>query len=482
MDFWGYKKRTALLGFAGTLIAAVLLLLSISEGWGPVRSLFGLPVKRDLNRIVATDTLRVITRNHPLSYYLYRGTRRGFDFELLQRFAQEQGVVIEVVVPPTWGDMIPWLYQGKGDIIAAQVSITNDRKRLVDFTQPYLKVTQVVVGTDEDPPPMTLDELEGKSILVRRGSSYEERLLQLKRNGLDIQLIYHDEEIEEDDPVQLVARGRFPYTVVDNTLAKLEQHFYPGLEIGLTLTEAQDIAWAVRPNSPDLLEALNDFLRRNERSTFFNILKSRYFDDPDRFLRHRSAQLSMARDGRISRYDRYFQDAAKEAGLDWRLLAAQSYHESRFRPNKVSWAGAVGLMQLMPRTARDMGIRDLYNPRLNILAGARYMRLLYNLYSDSRSEDDRIKMVLGAYNAGIGHVSNAKRLAAEVGGDSTAWNDVGMALAMLEKPEYYQRDGYAFVRGRTVRRYVEDVLERYRIFKDLMPASADTVTVMVEKR
>lgn len=474
MDFWGYQKRvtaaTSVL-FAIVLVVAVLMLTGV---WPVLDGHFGIPVRRGLKQILRSDTLRVITRNHPLSYYIYRGTRRGFDFELINRFAEEQGLVIEVVVPPEWSDMIPWLYQGKGDVIAAQLTVTPERERQVLFTRPYLQVHQVAVGTEEQPPPRTIEEFVGRKVMVRRGSSYEERLKELQREGIDLEIVYHDELGEEDDPVQFVARGRFPLTVVDNSIARLEQHFYPGLVLGTTISEPQDIAWAVRPNSRKLRAALDEFLRRHERSTFFNVLKSRYFDDPDRFLKHRSAQLSFSRKGRISNYDSFFRSAGEETGIDWRLLAAQAYHESRFRPNKISWAGAVGLMQVMPRTARDMGITEYYRPRDNILAGARYLRKLYDLYSFARTDDDRIRISLAAYNAGIGHLYNARRLAVEAGGDSTRWNDVARGLSMLEQPKYFRRDGFSFVRGRMVRRYVDDVLNRYQIFVDLMNENGET--------
>jgi membrane-bound lytic murein transglycosylase F len=477
MDFWGYQKRITLATtalFAIVLLVAVLVLTGV---WPVLEGHFGIPVRHDLKDILKQDTLRVITRNHPLSYYLYRGTRRGFDFELINRFAEEQGLHVEVVIPPRWSDMIPWLYEGKGDVIAAQLAVTTERKRQVLYTRPYLKVRQVALGTDEQPPPMTIGEMEGRAVMVRRSSSYDELLRKLQLQGLNVDIVYHDEEGEEDDPVQFVARGRFPLTVVDNTIARLEQHFYPGLIVGATLSDPQEIAWAVRPNAPKLRAALDEFLRRHERSTFFNVLKSRYFDDPDRFLKHRSAQLSLSRKGRISPYDSFFRAAGEETGVDWRLLAAQAYHESRFQPNKISWAGAVGLMQVMPRTAREMGITEYYRPRENIVAGARYMKRLYDLYDFAATDEDRIRLVLAAYNAGIGHLYNARRLAVEVGGDSTSWNDVAMGLSMLEQPEYYSRDEYSFVKGRTVRRYVKDVLQRYQIFIDLMTAESDSARV-----
>lgn len=433
----------------------------------------GQPIERDLPDLLQRDTLRVITRNHPLTYYLYRGTRRGFDFELIQKFAQEQGLFLEVVIPPTWSDMIPYLYEGKGDIICSMMSITPEREELVSFTRPYLEVQQVTVGTETEPPPQTLDELKGKTVLIRKDSSYDERLQHLEDEGVPLHLEYHDELNEVEDPVQFVARGKAPLTVVDDAIARLEQHFYPGLEIGVAVSEPEQVGWAVRPNSPELLAALNEFLERHNRSAFFNILKRRYFDNADRFLRHRTAYNAQFQDGQISRYDEFFQEAGRQTGIDWRLLAAQSYHESRFYPEKVSWAGAVGLMQLMPRTARAMGVSDIYDPEQNILAGARYMRRLYMLYNDSASEEDRIRITIAAYNAGIGHIANARRLATELGGDPTHWDDVADALSKLERPEYYQKDGYAFVRGRTVRRYVADVLHRYEIFASLIETQED---------
>jgi len=453
---------------SGGLLASLLLTGCVLFG-----NRYGQPVQRDLAEITRSDTLRVITRNHPLTYYLYRGTRRGFDFEIIQQYAEEKGLFLEVVIPPTWSDMIPYLYEGKGDIICSMLSITPERARHVAFTHPYLDVQQVTVGSEAVPPPMSMEELNGLTILVRRGSSYEERLRELRKQGYRIHLEYHDEISEVEDPVQFVARGRAPLTVVDNTIARLEQHFYPDLEIGVAVSEPEQIGWAVRPNSPELLESLNDYLERNRRGAFFNILKQRYFDNPDRFLRHRMAYNAQFQHGVISRYDTHFIEAGRAYGIDWRLLAAQSYHESRFHPDKVSWAGAVGLMQLMPRTARAMGVDDLYDPEQNIHAGSRYMNRLLTLYSDAATEDDRYRMAIAAYNAGIGHLTNARRLASELGGDSTRWDDVADALSKLEQLEYYRREGYAFVRGRAVRRYVADVMHRWDIFSTLVDADED---------
>lgn len=432
------------------------------------------PIVRDLADVVASDTLRVISRNHPLTYYLHKGTRRGFDFELINRFAEEQGLVVEVVLPPTWGDMIPWLLEGKGDVIASMMTVTPARDERIEFTTPYKTVRQVAVGRRDTLPPMTPEEFAGRTVLVREGSSYDENLRALRDStGVDFTLIYHDELAELEDPVQLVANGKYPLTVVDNTIAHLEQHFYVDLVIGAALTEDQDIAWGVRPNAPELLAALNEFLDRHDRSAFFNILKKRYFQSPRRFRVHRGIHIAQYQEGRLSRYDDFFRAAADEVDIDWRLLAAQSYHESRFYPDQVSWAGAIGLMQLMPATARSVGVRDIYDPKENIRGGAIYMRRLLDTMDENIGETgqdwrNRISFALACYNAGIGHVFNARRLVREQGNDPDRWEHVADALVLLEKPEYYTREGYAFVRGASVKQYVNDILHRYDIFCDIM--------------
>ncbi len=432
------------------------------------------PVELDLAQIVERDTLRVITRNHPLTYYLFKGTRRGFDYELLQKYAEEQNLVLEVILPPTWNDMIPYLLEGKGDVIASMMTITDDRSERISFTDPYQHVWQVAVGRSDVPPPRTIDELAGRTVLVREGSSYDERLRALRDStGLAFTIQYLDELTVAEDPIQVVANGGSDLTIVDNTIAQLEQQFNPDLLIGASLTEQQEIAWGVRSNSPELLASLNEFVDRNDRSAFYNILKKRYFESPRRFRIHRTHQMALNQEGRLSRYDDFFRAAEDEVGIDWRLLAAQAYHESRFYPEQVSWAGAIGLMQLMPETAATLGVDDLYDPEQNIRGGSRYLRQLLDVMNENLGENagdfrNQISFALAAYNAGLGHVFNARRLVREQHGNPDIWDEVAQALSLLEQPEYYSQEGYAFVRGKQVTRYVYDILERYEIFSEVI--------------
>lgn len=172
------------------------------------------------------------------------------------------------MIAQNWDDLIPMLQRGDGDLIAAVMTVTPTRQERVDFTTPYLEVQQVLVGTENNLPPKTMEELNGRQISVRRETSYDERLRELLKQGYHFTIDYIDENLEMEDPIEMVARGEKELTVVDNTIANLEKHFYPGLKIGLAVSEPQDIGWAVRKNSPELLAALNEYLTRNHRSAF----------------------------------------------------------------------------------------------------------------------------------------------------------------------------------------------------------------------
>ncbi len=427
------------------------------------------PAAIDLDSIQARDTLRVITRNHPLMYYLYRGARRGFEYELIKKFAEEQDLYLDLVIPPRFEDMIPYLLEGKGDVIAAMLTHTEDRAGYMDFSRPYLEVRQVLVGTEDNPPPETLEDLAGRRITVRRSSSYEERLRELQQQGIPLIIESPIDSLNDQEPVELVARGLANYTVVDNVIARMEQAFYPNLVIGMPVTESQHIAYGIRPNAPQLAEALDEFVSRYRKSSYFAILQRRYFQHSPRFLRHRSAQLALRMEGRISRFDPLFKAAGERYGFDWRLLAALSYVESNFYPDSKSWAGAMGLMQLMPITAEELGVENIYDPRENIMGGARYMRFLMKQYDDVETDYDRLAFALGSYNVGWGHVQDARRWALAHGKDHNSWNEVRKVMAQFDQPEFYRDSRNGYFKGRYVVAYVDNVLNRYSAFVRLVP-------------
>lgn len=432
-------------------------------------------VFRDLDKIVSEDTIRVLTRNNILTYFLYRGAERGFEFELIRKFAEELDVNLKIIVPPNWDDLIPYLKEGKGDIIACSMTMTEEREKLLNFSKPYNFVHQVIVTNKNDLGIQKLEDLAGKKIHVVNGSSYHQQLLILQKDFLrkgvkpEIQIELVDKKMLKgnDSLVKLLLDNQIEITVLDNNIAEAEKTFYPDLHIGIQISEEQEVAWAVRKNSPILLDSLNKFHKSIYRSEFFNILKKRYYHKPKIVSRYKKAFYAFSNDNRISNYDDLIQKYADSYDFDWVLIASQMYEESEFKPNAKSWAGAIGLMQIMPQTAKGYGFDENHSLEQNIEIGIKHLRELYELFDNADSEN-RLRLALAAYNVGQGHVRDAQSLAIWDGRDSNDWEVVSEYLKKLSRKEFYSKVKYGYCRGWQTVHYVNAILQRYETYKNLI--------------
>ncbi len=446
-------------------------------------------IERDLDEIILSDTLRVLTRNNILTYFLYRGEERGFEFELIRKFAEELDINLKIVVPPNWDDLIPYLKEGKGDIIACSMTLTDEREKLLNFSKPYNFVHQVILTKKNDFGIEKIEDLAGKKIHVVNGSSYHQQLLLLQEdfqtNGIkpEIQIELVDKEMLKGNEslVKLLLEGQVEITVLDNNIAEAEKTFYPDLHIGIPISEEQEVAWAVRKSSKSLLDSLNKFHKSIYRSEFFNILKKRYYHKPKIVSRYKKAFYAFSNDNRISKYDELIQKYSEDYGFDWVLIASQMYEESEFKPNAKSWAGAVGLMQIMPRTARGYGFEEKHSLEQNIEIGIKHLRELYKLFDNADSEN-RLRLALAAYNVGQGHVRDAQSLAIWDGKDSNDWEVVSDYLKKLSRKEFYSKVKYGYCRGWQTVRYVDTIMQRYETYSNLINLNpeftkSDTETV-----
>lgn len=248
---------------------------------------------------------------------------------------------------------------------------------------------------------------------------------------------------------------------------------------GLQATGAQDAkkhtAWAVRSESRELSEALELWWQGGK---VLETLHTKQIPTGSMLVRrHVYAPFISREKGQISTYDPLFQEAARAIGWDWRLIAAQAYQESAFDPQAVSWAGARGLMQLMPATATAMGVSNVHDPRENVMGGARYLRLLGSQFSDIPNGEERLRFVLAAYNGGSGHIRDAMALAKKYGKQSTSWGDVSMFVLGLQQPRYY-RDPvvkYGYMIGSQTYEYVNAIMERYRTYGGAVSATPNAM-------
>ncbi len=414
----------------------------------------------DLDAIRKRGSLRMLTRNNAVSYFLHKGQQQGFDYELLKLFAADQGLRLDVVVPPEAGDLIPWLLEGKGDVIAAQMTVTDERKAKVAFSTPYLSADEVVVQPAGAPPWTTLADLKGKTLHVRKSSSYRATLDGLQAQYGPFTVVDAPEDVETEELIARVGRGELPATVADSNIAAVELAYRSDVQLTLPLKTGGSIAYATRPTSTQLQDALNAFVKKRFRGLEYNVLKKQYFES--KRVRAAAPEAELRAAGAVSEYDALLKERAREYGLDWRLLAAQAYQESRFDPKAKSWVGAQGLFQVMPATGRELGFTDLEDPGQGVHAGAQYMAQLIDSFDSKIPFKHRVRFALAAYNAGRGHVEDARQLAAEQGLDPNRWfGNVEKTMLLLQQPRYARRARHGYCRGEEPVKYVSEIQSRY---------------------
>ena len=393
----------------------------------------------------------------------------GFQYELAQQFAQSLGLKMEVKVARNVADMERKLINGEGDLIAYNLPITKEGKNRVTYCGNEIITHQVIVQQTgrQTRPLKDVTELIGKEVYVKPGKYYE-RLVNLNQElggGILIKKVTSD-SIGVEDLIAQVSEGKIQYTVADNDIARLNATYFPNLNIHLSISFDQRSSWAVRRDCPLLAQAANEWQKNNATSPAYTASMKRYFET-SKNLPH-SPILSL-REGKISHYDELFKKYAKEINWDWRLLASLAYKESNFDTTAVSWAGAKGLMQLMPSTAHAMGMPPgkEQNAEESIKAAVKYLGITTKSFMQI-PEPERIHFVLASYNSGLGHVLDAMALAEKYGKKKYVWKDNVEKYILLKSQEEYFTDSvckYGYFRGTETYTFVRDIMGRYEQYK-----------------
>lgn len=421
------------------------------------------PPPTALERILQAGKITVITRNNANSYYLYRGQPMGFEYDLAKAFADTIGVRLDIRIADQWEGMIPELLSGSGDIIAASMTITPRRQEQVAFSTGYLTIRQHVIAHRGEWTINSVADLTGRTIDVRRGTSYQDQLEAIAASGIDLNIRLHD-DMPTEELIRKVADGEISLTVADTHIAQLNRRYYPQAVPVLEISDAQQLGWAVRSDAVDLRKRLNTFFATIKSNGRFNEIYNRYFsnlewyDYVDLNTFHRRLRT------RLPKYEAIIKEASARYGFDWRLIAAQMYQESHFDPYAESHAGAYGLMQLIMNTAESLGVTDVYDPRQNITAGVRHLKELYDHF-DKAWGTDRMSISLAAYNIGIGHIEDARNLARGLGMDPNRWASLVKTLPMLRFRKYYRNAKYGYASGTQPVAYIHQIVVFYDILK-----------------
>lgn len=426
-----------------------------------------------IEQILERGTLNIATSYNTTDYYVYKGITRGFHYELAQDFADFLGVKLQIVdVTDNSDEAIEKLQEDKFDILAVSLTETPERKEKVDFTQPFFQTGDALVQHKGENQIHHLRELDGQEIFIQQHAPAK-KLLQHIEDSLKIKIrIIEVEQFSHEDLLHLVATGEISYTVIDENIAKASAFSMKNLDCSVRFNNEVSIAWATNKESESLTEALNEWLAIAKKSSKFNFLYNRYFNN-SKSVPHHSSKYSIIKKGSISPFDDMLKKESKVIGWDWRLLAALVYTESQFNPEAESPYGAFGLMQLTLETAELFKVSDYFLPDSNIYAGVRYLKYLDNMFVEQVPDSwERLKFTLASYNAGAGHVLDAIRLAEKHGKDQHKWED-NVAYCLLNKsnPEFYRdpvvRNGYC--NGKQATEYVHRVLETYNNYKNISP-------------
>ena len=332
-----------------------------------------------LHKIMKAGQITVITRNSAHCYYTYREEPMGFEYELAKAFADHLGVKLSVQIAEDWEGMIPALENGTGAFIAAGMTITPKRKKQAAFSDGYMAIQQHLISRRHRARINKPEDLSGKTIHVRKASSYLERLEELQKQGIEFTIELH-QDLPTEELIQYVDSGKIEFTIADSNVALLSRRHYPGAIMAGAISDLQQLGWAVHPEAHRLKAEIDSFFKIIKRNGKYGEIYDKYYGDVANFdyvdlsIFHRRIKT------RLSRYSPFIKAAAKKHGFDWRLISAQIYQESHLNPWAKSPAGAKGLMQLLSRTARSLGVKDIYNPVENINAGVQHLKNLYDLF------------------------------------------------------------------------------------------------------
>lgn len=436
----------------------------------------------DVTAIKERGKLVALTDYNSTSYFIYRGMPMGYQYDLLKLLANKLEVELEIIISNDLEDAFKKLTNHECDIIAINLTVTNDRKEYLTFTEPIGQTHQVLVqkkpikwksmsrySIDKQLIRNQLD-LAGKTIHVMKNSAFVSRLTNLENEIGDSINFIEVGDYEAEQLITLVSNGEIDYTVADNEIASISQVYYPNIDIKTAISFPQKQAWAVNKNNKELLDNVNEWIKNIKKTNLFAVIHNKYFHEMTAHKRNVSPYISL-NGGKISQYDEYIKNNSKIVGWDWRLIASLIYQESRFNHNIKSWVGAFGLMQLMPPTAKRFGASKSSPPNINIKAGVKFIKWLNKQLKFIEDEDERKKFILASYNVGMGHVLDARRLAKANGKDPNVWTDnVDFYILNKSNPQYYNSElvKYGYCRGIETYNYVKEVWARYEMYKKVI--------------
>jgi membrane-bound lytic murein transglycosylase MltF len=434
----------------------------------------------DLPEMIREKKIRVLTTYTFANYFVSEGQTYGYEYSQMEEFRKflnkgksRRDIQVEFYyIPVPYDLLIPALQNGYGDIVAANLTITPERSEVVDFTDPYLWGLKEVLITQKDVDRIkTLEDLSKQEVYVREESSYHSSLKKLNerltaKNLPPVEIVTLPGLVNTGEIIEMVNAGAIPMTVADNHIASFADELSPDIKVHSTIVLNDDVkfGWMVRKNNPQLKASLNDFIKTIKKGTLTgNIYFKRYFKE-NPWVREALQREDL---NKFSAYAPLFKKYGEKYGIDWILIAALSFQESRFDPKIRSRTGAFGLMQVLPSTGKEMGIPDVTSAENNVHAGVKYMDYLRDRYFSDKNIplDEQVRFALASYNAGPANIQKSRSTTKAMGYDPSQWFgnvEMGTMKQVGPEPVQYVRNINKYYLSFLISDIVADVKEEYK--------------------
>lgn len=438
------------------------------------------PRKDAFLKIKERGYLIALTDKNSLDYFIYRGEPMGFQLSLLKSFADYLDVPLKIIATNDISKLYYYIDMNVGDVIACNLPVTGEGKRMVHFSQTLVETRLVLIQRKPvwnkkprtDKRIKSPSDFSGDTLYISR-NLFEKPIMArfMSRAGRNIKVIEETQKSPEQ-LIGMVSDGKINYTVSEENVAMVVKRAYPNIDADYCITGFHDYGWAVVHASDTLLMKINEWITSIKKTKELKQTTATYFDNPA-MPNYFHTDFFSVKGNKLSPFDEVIRKLSKNISWDWRLLASLVYEESNFHLGVVSSRNATGLMQMMPGTASKFGMDSISTPAQQLSAGVKFLKWLDTQLSDEISDPrERINFILAAYNVGLGRVLSARERAVQYGRDPNKWNgNVGyyMSRRSLKDPNPSQDSNNDLALYAGAGRFVDDILQRYQHYKNNIP-------------
>ena len=433
-----------------------------------------------LDKIKKDKELKVVLLNAPSTYYIGVNGAQGFEYDLLKAYADSLGVKLKIVTANTVKDAIELGKDPSIHITSASLTKTTKREKEFNFGPSYFEVQEQVICNrsmmKSKKFPRDVESLVGLNLKVGEGTSYSDTIRSLIKDGFDINATFSS-AYSTEELLEQVSSHKIDCTIADSNIYALNLRYYPEMHLAFTISEREQLAW-VLPKGADELEAnmyswLNDFNQRGKMAE----LKDHYYSNIHFFDYYDNKMFYKRIETRLPKYKEIFINAGERYSIPWELLAAISYQESHWNPHAKSFTGVRGMMMLTKTTAKFLGVKNRLDPKQSIVGGTRHLKQMIKFVPQEIDGENRLKFALAAYNVGMGHLNDARKLAVRLGYNPNIWSDLKQVLPLLSKKKYYKTLKYGYARGEEPVKYVESIYD----YRDILENNIEEIKKKEDK-